>query len=123
MSYYRHHLFFCTNRRAEGERTCCAAKGADSLRDYAKRRIKALGLAGEGQVRINMAGCLDRCELGPALVVYPEGIWYTYLDEEDIDEIITSHVQNGIPVERLRLPDAQNLAAGDNLVAKPDQSP
>ena len=103
--YYQHHLFFCCNRRdATAARPCCAAHGAERVRAYAKARIKALGRNGPGQVRINMAGCLDRCELGPVLVVYPEGVWYRYLDEEDIDEIIEEHIGKGRPVERLRLP-------------------
>ncbi len=73
------------------------------MRDYAKQRIKALGLAGRDGVRINTAGCMDRCEEGPVLVIYPEGIWYTYVDREDIDEILEQHVMGGRPVERLRL--------------------
>ena len=73
------------------------------MRGYAKDRMKALGLSGEGRVRINTAGCLDRCELGPVLVVYPEGVWYTYVDKADIDEIIAEHIQNGRVVERLRV--------------------
>ncbi len=73
------------------------------MRDYAKQRIKALGLAGQGGVRINTAGCMDRCEEGPVLVVYPEGVWYTYVDREDIDEILEQHIVGGRPVERLRL--------------------
>ena len=60
-----------------------------------------MGLAGQGKVRVNTSGCLDRCEQGPALVVYPEGVWYTYIDEVDIDEIIDSHLVNGREVERL----------------------
>ncbi len=73
------------------------------MQGYAKQRIKALGLSGKGQVRINKAGCLDRCEEGPVLVVYPEGIWYTFVDESDIDEIIDSHLVQGQPVERLMI--------------------
>jgi len=73
------------------------------MRDYAKQRIKALGLNGEKGVRINSAGCLGRCEKGPVVVIYPEGIWYTWIDEEDIDEIIEQHLQQGNIVERLRL--------------------
>ena len=73
------------------------------MRDYAKRRVKELGLAGAGQLRVNQAGCLDRCEEGPVCVVYPEGVWYTYVDEEDIDEIIESHLVNGKPVKRLQI--------------------
>jgi (2Fe-2S) ferredoxin len=70
-------------------------------REYAKAKIKELGLAGRGKVRVNSAGCLDRCEEGPAVVVYPEGIWYTYVDEMDIDEIIEEHLAAGRIVERL----------------------
>lgn len=73
------------------------------MRDYAKRKIKDLGLSGEGEMRINKAGCLDRCEEGPVCVVYPEGTWYTYVDNFDIDEIIESHLVNGKPVERLKI--------------------
>ncbi|HEX6295803.1 MAG TPA: (2Fe-2S) ferredoxin domain-containing protein [Burkholderiales bacterium] len=102
MSYYERHVFFCCNQR-EGGRACCADKGAAELRDYAKGRVKALGFAGPGKVRINQAGCLDRCEEGPCVVVYPEGIWYTYVDRADIDEIIEQHLQNGRIVERLRM--------------------
>lgn len=98
MSFYRYHLFFCTNRR-EGA-ACCADHGAQSLRDYAKERVKALGLA---DIRVNSAGCLGRCEHGPVLVVYPETCWYSYVDREDIDEIIEQHLQLGQPVERLLL--------------------
>ncbi len=104
MSYYDRHLFFCTNERDEdADRPSCGHCGSASLRAYAKQRIKALGLAGEGKVRVNSAGCLDRCEEGPTLVVYPEGVWYTFVDEEDIDDIIDEHVVGGRPVERLRI--------------------
>jgi (2Fe-2S) ferredoxin len=102
MSYYRHHLFFCTNLRTDG-RACCAHHDAQRLCVYAKLRLKALGLAHAGEVRVNSAGCLDRCALGPTLVVYPEGIWYTYVDEHDLDEIIEQHLIAGKPVERLRI--------------------
>ncbi len=73
------------------------------MRDYAKSRIKELGLAGKDSVRINQAGCLDRCEEGPVLVVYPEGVWYTYVDQDDVDEIIEKHLKNGVIVKRLRI--------------------
>lgn len=106
-SFYKHHVFFCLNQREAGaSRPSCAGCGAERLQEYAKKRIKKLGLAGEGKVRINKAGCLDRCELGPVLVVYPEGTWYTYIDESDIDEIIDGHLVGGQVVERLRV-DAQ----------------
>ena len=108
MSFYKHHVFVCTNQRdPDAERPCCANAGAESLRLYAKKRIKALGELGEGKIRINNSGCLDRCELGPVLVVYPEETWYTYFDEADIDEIIESHLLGGKVVERLLLPPSQ----------------
>lgn len=104
--YFQRHLFFCTNDRgADADRPSCNQCGSAALRDYAKDRIKELGLSGPGKVRVNSAGCLDRCESGPVCVVYPEGVWYTYIDAEDLDEIIESHVVNGKTVERLRLPD------------------
>jgi (2Fe-2S) ferredoxin len=101
-AYFQHHVFFCTNQRANGE-ACCQNHGANDLRAYAKERIKALGLAGAGKVRVNSAGCLDRCNQGPVLVVYPEAVWYTYVDKEDIDEIIESHLKTGKVVERLKI--------------------
>jgi len=102
MSHFKHHVFFCCNQRAEGE-SCCANQGAAALRAYAKDKIKALGLNGPGKTRINQAGCLDRCNQGPVLVVYPEAVWYTYVDQEDIDEIIESHLMGGQHVERLKI--------------------
>ena len=101
-AYFKHHVFFCTNQRKEGE-TCCANHGANDLRGYAKDKVKALKLNGEGKVRINSAGCLDRCDEGPVMVVYPEAVWYTYVDKEDIDEIVESHLKNGKIVERLKI--------------------
>jgi (2Fe-2S) ferredoxin len=102
MSYYQRHVFFCCNQRDNGER-CCCDKGANALRDYAKGRVKALGLAGEGKVRVNQAGCLDRCDEGPVMVVYPEAVWYTYVDQHDVDEIINEHLVSGRVVGRLRI--------------------
>ena len=102
VSYYRYHVFFCTNLREDG-RACCQRFDAQAMRDYAKRRTKELGIAGHGGTRINTAGCLDRCEEGPVIVVYPEEVWYSYLDQEDIDEIIDEHLVNGRVVERLRI--------------------
>lgn len=104
MSYYAKHVFFCLNRRDDG-RPCCAGQDAERLQAHAKARVKALGLSGPGRVRVNKAGCLDRCEQGPVCVVYPEGIWYTYVDEHDVDEIVEQHLRDGRPVERLKLPD------------------
>ena len=104
-SFYKHHIFFCLNKR-DGGRECCQDKNAEEMQGYAKKRVKQLGLSGPGAVRVNKSGCLDRCELGPVAVVYPDNVWYTYVDESDIDEIVESHLRDGKPVERLRLPDA-----------------
>jgi len=103
MSYYQRHIFFCTNVREGTDRPCCSACGSKALRDYCKGRVKALGLSGKGAVRVNVSGCLDRCEEGPVAVVYPEAVWYTYIDESDLDEIIERHLKNGEIVERLRI--------------------
>jgi len=102
MSYYSKHVFFCCNQREAGA-ACCSTHGAAEVRDYAKKRVKELGLSGEGKVRINQAGCLDRCDEGPCIVVYPEGTWYTYVDKSDIDEIIEEDLRHGRIVERLKL--------------------
>ncbi len=101
MPYYQRHAFFCTNQR-EGK-ACCQDHDAAAMRAYAKERIKALKISGAGKVRVNSAGCLGRCDEGPTVVVYPEGIWYRYACREDIDEIIESHLLRGKVVERLRL--------------------
>jgi (2Fe-2S) ferredoxin len=101
-SYYKHHVFFCLNRRENGEASC-SDHDAQAGFDRCKSRVKAAGLHGPGGVRVNKAGCLDRCAGGPVAVVYPEAVWYTYVDQHDIDEIVESHLKNGHVVERLRL--------------------
>jgi (2Fe-2S) ferredoxin len=99
--YFQHHVFVCTNRRPDGhKRGSCAGAGGETLRNYMKDKAKQMGLDG---TRINSAGCLDRCALGPTLVIYPEGIWYHAKDTADIDDILQSHLKNGVIVERLRL--------------------
>ncbi len=102
-SYYQYHVFFCTNQREAGER-CCANQDAAEMRDYAKNRIKELQLHKNNQVRINAAGCLNRCARGPVIVVYPEDTWYTWTNQADIDEIINEHLSQGRIVQRLQIP-------------------
>ncbi|MGZ9059636.1 MAG: (2Fe-2S) ferredoxin domain-containing protein [Burkholderiaceae bacterium] len=102
MSYYQRHVFFCVNEREDGS-ACCASHHATEMQKHAKSRIKALDLNGEGKIRINKSGCLDRCQEGPCVVVYPDGVWYTYVDAHDIDEIVDRHLVKGEVVERLRI--------------------
>lgn len=102
MTHYARHIFFCVNRREDG-RACCQDHGAEQARQHAKARVKAAGIAGPAGVRVNSAGCMDRCEEGPVAVVYPDGVWYTYLDTQDIDEIVDEHLVNGRVVDRLRI--------------------
>lgn len=102
MIYYARHIFFCLNQR-DGE-ACCADHDAEAAFARCKAQAKAAGLMGPGKVRVNRAGCLDRCAGGPVAVVYPEATWYTYVDQADIDEIVESHLVHGRVVERLLLP-------------------
>ena len=100
--YYKHHVFFCTNQREDG-RACCQDYDALASRAYAKDKVKAAGLAVSGGVRINGAGCLNRCSEGPVIVVYPEGVWYRYQERKDIDEIVEKHLIQGKVVKRLQI--------------------
>lgn len=103
--FYKSHIFCCTNRREPGhKRGCCAEKDSEALRDYMKARVKELGLQ---KVRVNTSGCLDRCELGPTMVIYPEGTWYSCKTREDVDEVIEKHIKGGGRVERLMLPGSE----------------
>jgi (2Fe-2S) ferredoxin len=107
--YFDAHVFVCCNRRADGHRRgSCAASGSEALRDYMKVRAKELGI---GRVRVNMAGCMDRCEFGPAIVIYPEGIWYRAETREDVDEILRSHLVEGGRATRLMLTEKDVLPA------------
>jgi (2Fe-2S) ferredoxin len=104
MSKFEHHIFVCENLRAEDDpRGCCQAKGSPAIRAAFKAEIKKRGL--KGKVRANQSGCLDACEFGPSIVVYPEGVWYGGVTVEDVQEIMESHIVDGVPVERLRIMD------------------
>jgi (2Fe-2S) ferredoxin len=102
-SYYQRHIFFCTNQRGSGEASCAEHRASDAAA-HCKNAVKAAGLSGPGKVRVNKAGCLDRCAAGPVCVVYPDAVWYSFVDEHDIDEIVESHLKNGVVVERLLTP-------------------
>lgn len=100
--FFAQHLFICMNQRDDG-RECCASKGAKAAQKYLKERTKELKMNRDGGVRVNQSGCLGRCEEGPVLVIYPQGTWYTYVDNEDLDEIIDVHLVGGKIVERLKI--------------------
>ena len=102
-SYYQRHVFFCLNQRDNGQ-ACCAQHQAQEAFEHCKAQVKVAGITGPGQVRVNKAGCLDRCAGGPVMVVYPEAVWYTFVDKADIDEIVQQHLVEGRVVERLQLP-------------------
>src|SRR3954469_3967520 len=105
--YYRAHVFCCINERPAGPpRGRCNTKGAEKLRNYLKARAKELGIK---DMRINQSGCLDRCELGPTMVIYPEGIWYSVQSIEDAEEILQRHLIKGERVERLMLQPGDKL--------------
>ncbi len=94
------HVFVCTNRRPDGSpKGCCASKGSEALRLALKKEADAQGLKG---VRINTAGCLDACEKGPAIAVYPEGVWYERVSEADVQALVESF-ETGVAVERLKM--------------------
>ena len=102
MPHYERHVFVCCNQRpAADPRGCCAAKGADAVRDALKTRLKALGL--NSQIRANKGGCLDQCKYGVTVVVYPEQVWYRGVTVDDVEELVQEHLVAGRPVERLRL--------------------
>jgi (2Fe-2S) ferredoxin len=108
VSYFRHHVFCCTNERpADHPRGCCGAERGQAIADAFKKHMRIHGI---DESRANKAGCLDRCELGPCVVVYPEGIWYRIDDiEHDVSLIVQQHLRDGRPVERLQLPERGEL--------------
>ena len=89
-SFYKKHVFFCTNKREKNKRSC-GSDEVNSLRSYMKEKIKATGLKG---IRVNSSGCLNRCKKGPLMVVYPEGVWFKVTNKQDIDLIIESYIKN-----------------------------
>jgi (2Fe-2S) ferredoxin len=102
MPPFQRHVFVCTNVRPPGHpKGCCSEKGSEAVRDALKEQIGKRGL--KGSVRANAAGCLDACEHGVSVVVYPENVWYGGVTLQDVDEIVEEHVVNGRPIERLRI--------------------
>lgn len=104
MKRFEKHIFICENKRPEGHpRGCCFEKGSVQLKDKFKDRIKELGL--NSLIRTNSSGCLDACEFGASMVIYPEQIWYGGVTLDDVEEIIQSHLIENQPVERLTIKD------------------
>jgi (2Fe-2S) ferredoxin len=102
MKRFEKHIFVCENKRPEGHpRGCCAEKGSLEVRELFKSRLKELGL--NASVRANTSGCLDACEFGISVVIYPEQIWYGGVKKDDVEEIIQSHIIDNKPVERLKI--------------------
>ena len=99
--YFQRHLFFCTNKKSN--ETGCGYLAADESFKFAKMYLQSLDMWGEGKFRASKSGCLGRCNDGPVCVIYPEGIWYTYVDENDVKEILTTHLLQGEIVKRLQI--------------------
>src|SRR4029077_11171879 len=105
MAKFEKHIFICTNQRPDGNpRGCCNPSGDAELQRVFKAKLAERGIP-NSKVRANNAGCLDQCEAGPTVVVYPDAVWYGGVTPADVEEIIESHVINGKPVERLRIAD------------------
>jgi len=102
MPPFEKHIFICINEREPGHpRGCCSAKGSKKIREWFKDEVKKCGL--KGKVRANAAGCLDHCEKGPTVVVYPEGTWYHVESAADVTEIMKEHIKGGKIVDRLAI--------------------
>ncbi len=105
MPKFTHHIFVCGNQRPEGHpRGCCDPEGREALRASFKQTLKQRGL--RGRMRANRSGCLDQCEHGPCVVVYPEGVWYGGVALEDVSTIVEEHLLGGRPVQRLLIKES-----------------
>ena len=100
MSHYIKHIFICTHQKAPGK-TCCANDGGEPFVEYMKKSLKKEGMHGAGKIRVSRSGCLGRCKLGPCMVIYPEGTWYSYKTFSDVDKIIQQHLIAGHSVPEL----------------------
>lgn len=106
MSRYKKHIFICTNERPPGHpKGCCKEKGSEEILNALKKELAARGLKDE--VRANKSGCLDACEFGVSIVVYPDAVWYGGVTKNDVKEIVEQHIIGGTPVERLRIKDTR----------------
>ena len=110
MPFFQRHVFVCINERPEDHpRGSCLKRGGPQVRDALKAALKQRGLTGE--IRANNAGCLDQCEDGVTVVVYPEQVWYGAVTVADVQEIVDSHLVGGKPVERLLMKNQPPPAA------------
>jgi (2Fe-2S) ferredoxin len=100
LSYYTKHVLLCTNQKPAGKQ-CCANSGGEEFFSYTKTKLLELDMHGPGKIRVSKSGCLGRCASGPCIVIYPEGVWYSYSSFSDIDQIIESHLVAGKIVEHL----------------------
>jgi (2Fe-2S) ferredoxin len=104
MSRFQKHIFVCVNERpADHPRGCCLHKNSEAVREKFKEEIRKIGIT--SLVRTNSAGCLDACEFGASVVVYPEAVWYGNVTVDDVKEIVNEHILDGHVVERLVIKD------------------
>jgi (2Fe-2S) ferredoxin len=100
LTYYTKHVLLCTNQKAAGK-ACCANSGGDVFFQYMKTKLVELGMHGPGKIRMSKSGCLGRCNSGPCIVIYPEGVWYSYATFADLDKIIELHLLADTKVDEL----------------------
>lgn len=105
MPTFTHHIFVCCNQRSPGHRRgCCDPSGSQELRGAFKAEVARRGL--KPQVRANKAGCLDQCEHGPTVAIYPQGIFYGGVTPGDVQRIVEQTVMQGVVLEDLQIADS-----------------
>lgn len=118
MAEFTHHIFVCCNQRSQDHsRGCCDADGSETLRNLFKSEVKKRGLG--PLVRANKAGCLDQCELGPTVVIYPQAIWYGNVTPADVSRIIDETVVGGKILDDLRIPEHRLNTKGKPVLPDP----
>jgi (2Fe-2S) ferredoxin len=120
MPAFTSHIFICCNQRPpDSPRGCCDPDGSHALRDAFKTALKKRGLG--PLVRANQAGCLEQCEVGPTVVIYPQGIWYGRVQLEDVPRIIEETIVHGRILDDLLVP--ASLLNCRELAARADKEP
>jgi (2Fe-2S) ferredoxin len=97
--YYKKHVFICQNKKEDG--SGCGVLAQKDAVGFFKKNLKQNDLWGEGKIRVSRTGCLGRCSEGPTCVIYPDGVWYNYLDEDDLHEIFDQHIMQDKIVKKL----------------------